>query len=271
MAAHDSPGRELLRLGSGRTRLSVNAADGGRMTSLEIAGVEVLGGVGAGVVEHGSFVMAPWAGRIRDGLLHVAGAAHRLPTDRTHPHAGHGLVMDRAWSVLDASRHRLLLGCHLDRRWPFRGHVRQEIHLADGHLDQWIEVHADGEPFPATAGWHPWFRRSLASGARAELAFACDGMLVRDSHGIPSGSVVPVPPGPWDDCFTGVRWPMSITWPGVLTLRISADVAFAVVYDERAEALRVEPQSGPPDGPNTAPRMVRADAPLVVSSRWTWG
>jgi aldose 1-epimerase len=64
---------------------------------------------------------------------------------------------------------------------------------------------------------------------------------------------------------------MSITWPGVLTLRISADVAFAVVYDERAEALCVEPQSGPPDGPNTAPRMVRADAPLVASSRWTWG
>ena len=63
---------------------------------------------------------------------------------------------------------------------------------------------------------------------------------------------MPVPPGPWDDCFTGVRWPMAIAWPGILTLRISADVDFAVVYDERAEAFCVEPQTGPPDGPNTA-------------------
>jgi aldose 1-epimerase len=256
---------------AGRARVTVDASDGGRMTSLEVDGVELLGGVGAGVVEHGSFVMAPWAGRIRDGLLQVAGAAHALPTDRTHPHAGHGLVMDRPWTVLRASPDHLELRCDLDRRWPYPGHVRQELRLSEGHLDQRVEVHAHGAPFPATAGWHPWFRRVLDPGAVAELALACDGMLVRDAHGIPSGEVVAVPPGPWDDCFTGVRWPITITWPGVLALRVSADVDFAVVFDERDEAFCVEPQSGPPDGPNTAPRMVRADAPLLASMRWAWG
>ena len=64
---------------------------------------------------------------------------------------------------------------------------------------------------------------------------------------------------------------MTITWPGVLALRITSDVEFAVVYDELDEAFCVEPQSGPPDGPNTSPRMVRQGEPLVASTGWAWG
>ncbi len=244
--------------------------DGGRITSLEVAGAELLGGVGTGVIEHGSFLMAPWAGRIRDGVLHVDGVSHQLPTVRTHPHAGHGLVMDRPWEVLEASAAHLRITCDLDSRWPFPGHVVQEFRLAGGHLDQQVEVHAGDAPFPATVGWHPWFRRALASGEVAELAFEAQGMLQRDAAGIPSGDVVAVPPGPWDDCFVGVRWPMTITWPGAVRLRISSDTAFAVVYDELTEAFCVEPQTGPPDGPNTSPRMVRPGDPLVASTRWSW-
>jgi galactose mutarotase-like enzyme len=63
---------------------------------------------------------------------------------------------------------------------------------------------------------------------------------------------------------------MTITWPGVLTLQISSDAEFAVVYDELEEAFCVEPQSGPPDGPNTSPHMVGPGDPLVVSTRWAW-
>lgn len=255
----------------GRSVVVVDPADGGRITSLEIDGVELLGGVGTGVIEHGSFVMAPWAGRIRDGVLRVDGVAHHLPTDRTHPHAGHGLVMDRAWDVVSASADSLAIRCALDSRWPFPGHIVQEFRLAADHLEQRIEVHALHGAFPATAGWHPWFRRVLGPGSAATLDFAVEGMLARDAAGIPSGEVVPAPPGPWDDCFTGVRWPMTITWPGALTLRITSDVEFAVVYDELDEAFCVEPQSGPPDGPNTSPRMVRPGEPLVAWTTWAWG
>lgn len=258
-------------LQAGLARVIVDPLDGGRITSLEVAGVELLGRVGPGVIEHGSFVMVPWAGRIRDGVLHVDGVEHHLPTDRTHPHAGHGLVMDRPWEVVSASADALTIRCALDSRWPFPGHVVQEFQLAADHLAQRIEVHAEEVAYPATAGWHPWFRRVLGSGSAAELEFAAGGMLLRDAAGIPGGQVVPIPAGPWDDCFAGVRWPMTITWPGVLTLRISSDAEYAVVYDELDAAFCVEPQSGPPDGPNTAPRMVRPGDPLVVSTQWAWG
>ncbi|HEX6886899.1 MAG TPA: hypothetical protein VF143_02235 [Candidatus Nanopelagicales bacterium] len=269
MASAESPAR-LHRLAAGGVTVVVDPADGARLTSLAVGDVELLGGVGTQVLEHGSFVMAPWAGRIRGGLLRVGSAEHQLPTVRTHPHAGHGLVVDRPWQVLEASGQHLVLRCELDGRWPFPGHVRQELRLGDRHLDQQVEVHALADPFPATVGWHPWFRRVLHSGSVAELSFAAAGMLLRDAAGIPSGEVVAVPPGPWDDCFTGVRWPMTVTWPGALALDVSADVEFAVVYDERTPAFCVEPQSGPPDGPNTQPRMVLPEAPLVASMRWAW-
>jgi len=258
-------------LRAGPAAVNVDALDGGRVTSLTVDGVELLGGVGTGVIEHGSFVMVPWAGRIRDGVLRVDGVEHHLPTDRTYPHAGHGLVMDRPWDVVAEAGDALTIRCDLDARWPFRGYVVQQFRLGADDLEQRIEVHAEDEAFPASVGWHPWFRRMLVSGSVAELHFTAEGMLARDAAGIPSGDVVPVPPGPWDDCFTGVQWPMTITWPGALTLRITADVALAVVYDELDEALCVEPQSGPPDGPNTSPQMVRPGEPLVASTWWAWG
>jgi aldose 1-epimerase len=262
---------QLVSLRAGRARATVDATDGARMTSLDIGGAELLGGTGPGVVAHGSFVMAPWAGRIRNGLVRIGGQEHRLPTDRTHPHAGHGLVMDQPWTVLHAGPDLLDLRCELDRRWPVPGHVRQHLRLTDTHLDQRVEVHAHGAEFPATVGWHPWFRRALGAGSVAQLRLEVAGMLARDPDGIPDGRLAAVPPGPWDDCFTGVRWPVTITWPSALTLRISSDVDFAVVYDEPDEAFCVEPQSGPPDGPNTSPTMVRRGVPLVASMRWAWG
>ena len=98
---------------------------------------------------------------------------------------------------------------------------------------------------------------------------------------IPTIPVIPFNPGDIPGILTSPEYkstppgdsdtPMTITWPGVVTLQVSADTTFAVVYDELAEAFCVEPQSGPPDGPNTAPQMVRPGAPLAVSTVWAWG
>lgn len=257
-------------LTAGRARAVVDAEDGGRITSLTVAGLELLARSGSSVVEHGSFVMAPWAGRIRDGALHTGGQTYRLPTDRTHPHAGHGLVMDRSWQVLDAQSDRWRLRCDLDGRWPYPGHVVHDIALHPDRLHQRVQVHAADRPFPVTVGWHPWFTRHLGGGPPARLAFEAAGMLHRDPSGIPDGTVVPVGPGPWDDCFTGITWPVRITWPGRMELRIDADTDYLVIYDERPDAFCVEPQSGPPDGPNTAPVCARPGAPVVAETVWAW-
>jgi aldose 1-epimerase len=254
----------------GDASVEVDVADGGRLVSLRVEGHQLLGGVGARDYEHGSFLMAPWAGRIRNGLLVVGERVHRLSVDRLPPHAGLGLVLDRPWRATIVEPTRLQMRVDLDDRWPLPGFVVQDLSLEPGHLRLRAEVHAVSGAFPATVGWHPWFRRHLDVGGGAELDFTAHGMLARDETGMPTGDLVTVPPGPWDDCFVGVQWPVRIAWPGALTLSIESDQDHVVVFTERSEGFCVEPQSGPPDGPNTMPTMVAPGAPLRASTTWSW-
>lgn len=256
--------------------------DGGRLTSLVADGLELLGAV-EGVtspITFGSFVMAPWAGRIRRGLLHVGAVEFPLEPRYVPPHAGHGLVLEQHWRVEDADDTRACIVADIDPTWPWRGTVTQDIELRPDALVLHAAVHASDEPFPADLGWHPWLRTRLtrdgvAVGEHAVIDLAADGVLVRDDDGIPSGAVAPLPAGPlapgaWDDCFTGVRWPVTVTWPGALRLSVDADTDYAVVFNERTDVWCVEPQTGPPDGPNTHPRWARPGEPVAATTTWSW-
>ena len=94
-------------------------------------------------------------------------------------------------------------------------------------------------------------------------------MYVRDLEGIAlPEKQSPPPPGPWDDCFTDLSGPPVVRWPGALELTIESDCPCVVVYDETAEAVCVEPQSGPPDALNHAPAVAEPGHPVVVHSTW---
>lgn len=243
--------------------------DGGRMTSLEVHGLELLGGVGAGTIEHGSFVMAPWAGRIRFGCFTLDGRDVQLPL-RLPPHAAHGTVVDRPWVVDHVTDCRAVLSCELDEPWPARGRVTQEIVVGPNVVTQTVTVESAGDAFPASIGWHPWFRRRLDRGSELEMAFDADAMLVRDDDGMPSGTGAAPGDGPWDDCFIGMRWPVRMLWPGALFMAVAADTDCAVIYNLRDAVWCVEPQTGPPNEPNTRPRWVTVDEPLTATTTWTF-
>ncbi|HEY5434601.1 MAG TPA: hypothetical protein VIK13_05165 [Candidatus Limnocylindrales bacterium] len=263
-------GKALLALEVAGARAVVLPAAGGRLGSLVIDGRELLvtGGLDSPMT-WGSYPMAPWAGRIRHGELTFRGAVHRLPLGMP-PHAIHGVVFDRPWRVVDAATTAVELAVDLDGRWPFRGRVTQRFALDQNGLEVAMTLEAD-EPMPAVLGWHPWFRRVLAEADEpVRLRFRADEMLVRDAEGIPTGERVPPPPGPWDDAFTGIReWPV-LEWPGRLSLKVSSTCRWLVVYTMPEHAVCVEPQSGPPDGPNLAPEVVEPGAPLTHVMRWQW-
>ena len=87
----------------------------------------------------------------------------------------------------------------------------------------------------------------------------------------PAGTRIAPRTGPWDDCFgmvDGVR--VVLTWPSVLRLEVRSPERWVVVYDLEADAVCVEPQTGPPNGVNTMPRLVTPESPLVANCRWTW-
>jgi aldose 1-epimerase len=260
-----APGEAVLELGSGDVRVVVRPEHGGRIGSLAIGGRELLvTGSPQGPIHWGSYPMAPWAGRIRRGRFSFAGTTHQLPLGMP-PHAIHGVVYDRPWRVDGPDA----ISIELDGRWPFRGRVAQRFAVSEAGLDVEMTLEAD-EPMPGAIGWHPWFRRALEPGGDP-VAIVLDAaeMLVRDAEGMPSGERAAPSEGPWDDCFTGLRTDPVLVWPG-LRLTVSSSCPWWVVYTERAYAVCVEPQSGPPDAANTGPEIVVPGAPLTHTMRWRW-
>lgn len=259
----EAPGR--LRLQAGEARLEVSPADGGRIASLRIGDREILVTEGMGPVAWGAYPMAPFAGRVRHGAFEFAGRALQLPINWP-PHAIHGFVFDRPWTVVDTGT----LAIELAEAWPFRGSVVQRFELAPDSLLVTMELTAK-EPMPAVIGWHPWFRRRLAPDAPSvELRFEAESMFVRDAEGLPTGELVAPGPRPWDDCFSGVWTDPTLTWPGVLELAIGSSCEYWVVFDEPADALCIEPQTGPPDALNLGPTVVEPGQPLIATMEWRW-
>jgi aldose 1-epimerase len=248
----------VLELACGDVRVDVSPDDGGRLASVVVGGRELLVTEGDGPMMWGAFPMVPWAGRIRRGHFTFAGREYEVPVN-LGPHALHGVGFDRPWSVLDSASIRI----DFDERWPFGGHAIQRFHLDEAGFTCTMEVHA-GQPMPVQAGWHPWFRRPV------DLHFDAKAMYVRDDDGIPTGELVPPPPGPWDDCFTDVAAPPRLAFTDGPTVIVSSSCDHWVVYSEPTNALCVEPQSGPPDAFNLAPHVIGPDEPLVVTMTWRW-
>jgi aldose 1-epimerase len=255
-----------LVLEAGDARMVVLPRVGGRLGSVSIGGRELLvAGDPRDPISWGSYPMAPWAGRVNHGRFTFDGRAHQLPITMA-PHAIHGVVYDRPWSVVGDDT----IAIELDERWPFRGRVAQRFALDDYGLEVTMTVSAD-EPMPVVVGWHPWFRRVLDEGADpVGLAFQPGTMLVRGPDGIPTGERVPPTAGPWDDAFSDLAADPVLEWPGQLRLSISSTCRWWVVYSMPEHAICVEPQSGPPDGLGSSPDVVSPDRPMTQSMRWAW-
>lgn len=267
-----------MRLVAGDAVLELDPERGGTFARLAVGGLDLLltPDDDPGGTHWGSFVMAPWAGRTRQGRFTFDGVERTLPITAA-PHAIHGTVRDRSWQVVDAGTDHATLAIDLDvgldDRWPFAGRITHAIELHADRLDLRLEAsvadHADGGAMPVSMGWHPWFRRHLDDRAVA-IDLPAAAMLERDAEGIATDQRVPVPPGPWDDCFADITWPVTLTWPGVATVAIGSSCPVVVVYDEPETAVCVEPQTGPPDALNRHPDVARPGAPVIATTTWRW-
>ena len=239
--------------------------DGGRLASLVIDGLEILVTEGAKPTRWGSFPMIPWCGRLAGGRLSFDGSEHRFPLT-SPPHANHGRTHLQRWEPAGAG----VITTDLVDPWPFGGSATQRFELTDRTLTVTAEVRAGDRPMPAMAGWHPWFRRSLERGGPVELAFDAESIYAVDDEQIPTGELVPVPPGPWDACFVGLADDPVLEWPGALRVAVRSDFDHWVIYTEPEHALCVEPQSGPPNEFHLDPHVVAAGEALTGSMTLEW-
>jgi aldose 1-epimerase len=239
-------------LTSAHLDVRIEPVHGGRLAQITADGVDLLverGGPAAGVLAWGSYPMVPWAGRVRDGQFVFRGRRYELPRSMG-AHAIHGVGFISAWEVgrVDERSIELRLTLPSDARWPFGGIARQIISVDDTSVRLELQVTATESAFPASVGWHPWFRKPT------RLRFDPTAMFRRDRHHITVDELVEVPPGPWDDCFVNDR-PVGAEIDG-RTLRLTSDCTTWVVYDEPTHATCIEPQTGPPDALNIRQHVV---------------
>jgi len=113
--------------------------------------------------------------------------------------------------------------------------------------------------------------REPAAADDVRLDFTAAWQEERGDDHLPNGNRVDPRPGPWDDCFgvpDGVD--VTLTWPGRLQLKVTSREEWVVIYDEQEAAVCVEPQTGPPNGLNTLPRLVTPIEPLEATTVWSW-
>ncbi len=282
----------LVDLASGRTRVRIAPAYGGRLAQIEVrpraVWLPLLIEPGSPPAQcdpysWGSFVMAPWPNRVARGRFTFDERAVQLPTG-DDGHALHGMGAASAWQVdaLDAAS--CVLTLKFGDAWPFGGHAVQRIAVFDDGLTQVIELHANETAYPAGCGWHPCFRREVGgAGAPRVMVDADQRYELREL--IPTGTLLDVAgerdlrafplagDRRLDDCYAGVRG-MRIAW-GELDLRMSSP-GYAQVYTP-PQAICPEPQTCAPDafnlsgrGIDAGMRVVAPGAPLITATTWRW-
>jgi len=250
-----------LAIGNDRILIVVAPDDGGRVAQITVDGVALLIGQDEAhepsPLAWGSYPMVPWAGRIRRGRFRFDGSDYELPVN-FGDHAIHGVGFGDSWTLTRQTPELVELELPLpsDTRWPFGGTARQRI-AVDGETVRFeLAAIAGDSAMPASLGWHPWFRKP------ERFDFHPQAMYRRDDDHIAVDELVPVPAGPWDDCFVNER-PVGLTIEGI-DVQLTSDCHDWVVYDMPAHGTCIEPQSAPPDAFTVRPNRIEPGDELAI-------
>jgi aldose 1-epimerase len=282
----------IVQLVAGSDRVLVDPAAGGRLASLIAAGRERLidrpqPGAPFPAISWGSFLMAPWVGRVSQGWLDWRGSSFELARNLGQ-HAIHGACFDRPWQVDRVTETAVELSIVIDpARWPFGGTARQRITLQPGSLVIEASIRA-AAAMPAALGWHPWFRRE--PGEDLEVTVSADRRLELDATLIPTGRSLPVE-GPFDlragprlgdrrldDAYIDARGPALVRWPDLeLRIDFTEPVGSIVVFSPPGSVC-VEPATAWPDAirlategvPGTGVVTLQPGAELAAAMTWRW-
>lgn len=198
--------------------------------------------------EMASFLMAPWAGRIKEGRFHYQGKNIHYPSqDSSTEHSIHGFVRDRVWQVLsqqitdDVSE--LVLGFEhkADQAWPFSFFIVQSFLLQQESLRITVKAKNIGEQeMPFSLGHHPFFPANPLTTVQASVqgAWSIDealNPLSIESHPATQALAhgLSVQHYELDTIFTAWTHEATVLWPEQhRRLRFSVDkhMDFFVVY-----------------------------------------
>ena len=231
-----------------------------------------------------SFIMAPWANRIRNGSFSFGGKPITLRTNTGDAMAQHGDVRKRPWSIVAHSATAISLEYNSrnfsDSNWPWSFRCKADYSLDDDSLRVHLAVtNTDTTAFPAGCGHHPYFSRRLwDDNDILEVEAPVNGRYPVDS-GCAIGPAAPdalsrslaasarFPDEHIDAVFSGFTGRARLRWPKsrvTLTMHASPNMTHLVVFAPHANGksgtplpfVAVEPQTQANDGFNLENRGV---------------
>lgn len=216
-----------------------------------------------------SFLMLPWANRIRDGILRYQGQAWQLdvPEDGN---ARHGDVRNRAWQIIERSNTHIKLKIDSrdfeDFNFPFALSAMLEYRLQDNNFVWQVTLtNEDTQAFPAGFGFHPYFQRLSANMPLLEVP--CDKYFVL-TDAMPDEAPVAIPPEldfqtlrpiPDDLVLDHLLANRDTDKPGRLVyeawgieiqMQVDALYKHVILYSAPDGSIAVEPQTNANDGFN---------------------
>ena len=205
----------------------------------------------------GNFLMCPWPGRLKEGILYSGGRKYQMPINRP-PFSIHGLTRDNNWEILEIETEKVKMCTDLKYPWPGQGSVNFDAKLSGSSLTMSLEIVNNGDSrFPVAIGWHPWFTSTLNG---KQLSLHLPGQIsewLTDSEGNANGHVVQISEdldlrqekipveGVFDHCFkVDPVKPIEIRWEEAmkLTINSSSELDHVVVYSPPGSVC-VEPLS----------------------------
>ena len=216
-----------------------------------------------------SFIMLPWANRIRDGLLRFGDDTYQLETAQNGT-ARHGDVRNRVWNIIESSathiKTRFDSASIDDFNFPFALSSEAEYRLEEADFIWTITLtNTDNQPFPAGFGYHPYFVHSSDNMPLLQVPCAKQWEL---KNAMPDSPPIPVTPRldfrqprpvtddmKLDDLLTDCTANESVRliykeWHTVIEMHADPIFSQRILFTAPDGTLAVEPQTNANDGFN---------------------
>jgi aldose 1-epimerase len=231
-----------------------------------------------------SFIMAPWANRIRDGKFTYGSVTYQLNTRPDTGNARHGDVRSRPWQVIESSETHIHLRLRSidfgDVNWPFAFTINAQYELNEENFVWELALTNDDErEMPAGFGHHPYFVRLGESMPMLQIPADQRYTLI---NSMPEEAASPVDPQldfrelrpvsddlQLDDLLTGedANQPNLLRYEDWgITLEMHADDIFkhTILFSAPDGSIAVEPQTNANAGVNLLEAGVEGHGVVVL-------
>ena len=257
----------IVEISSANNRLIIDSALGGRATHWFYKDLQILGEKGDNPLVVGWYLMAPWAGRIRDNQVIYKNVKYPQEVN-FQKWAIHGTVAFSEGKVQNQTSDSVEIVHTTNSNWPVKMEILQRWTVTNRYVKCFAKISVIKGEFPAELGWHPWFKRQLTKGKSAKFGIEAILQYIKDDNFFTLNETKEIGVPPFDDAFVVPTGKGFIEWPEALRIDFSTDLQTFVVFDEPEDVFCIEPQTGPPDAINRAQTLVTPEKPLEASVKW---